>query len=293
MSNIKFLRNRIRSINTTKQITTAMQLMSSVRLGQLKDTIPGANNAMENLTQIMLILLKKFRNTKIESDILKRLATPQENTPKLTIVFTSDKGLCGSFNSALLRKLHHYISTHDMQNDKFILIGRKCVKFFHIEGLDNNIINCYDKDGLSVLQLVEQLIEDVLKYYKTYHIQCIFNEFKNIMIQKPLVQNITDFKQYKNNNDYTNCIQRDYEIDYKNIDATINGVFLAYLRGTLHRIILHSRLGEEAARQQAMDSANRNAEDLINKLTLKVNRIRQDGITQEISEIVNSVESFS
>lgn len=290
MSGLKQLRNRVKSISSTQKITKAMQVVSAAKLKKLKDQAEQLNDFSEVLGNIMhdistggnLSELPARDRMFFSDDILKE-------RPKLLIVMSSERGLCGGFNSQVLKKVKKDIEKFKGKGQEFklIVVGKKghdvlkgkysnqICGFYHI-GRDN--LECVARQVRDkVIEMIESGIAGETFLY--------YNFFKNAMTQ---IMTRTQILPAERTEITESDVVSEYEYEG---DGLVRDVINLYLNGQMNYGLLQSRASEEGARMTAMDNATRNAGDLIDKLTLKLNRSRQAIITTELTEIISGAEA--
>ena len=208
---------------------------------------------------------------------------------KLLLVIGSDRGLCGSFNHAVLRMLKYDIARYIEEKVQFkiIAIGKKPSQYVNAH-YPEYVLESHHNLGFDVSKITElsSKIMKMLSGKETYHIgscDMYFTSFKNTMMQVPTAKHLLPLEIKKSDQSHSLC-----EIEGENL---IENLISMYLLAQLQYALLHSRTSEEASRTLAMDNATRNAGDMIDKLTLVMNRNRQAMITKELIEIISGAEA--
>lgn len=284
MANIRDIKTRIESIRNTKQITNAMKMVAAAKLRRSQDAIiqarPYANQINSMLRQI------RARNRDIEHEVMQN---SKNKTRTALIVVTSDKGLCGAFNSNITKKAKEYIANNP-QTD-VICLGKK--GFDAIRKVSSNVINQYinlfNEMDFSVSKQLGEYVMNLFLSEGYGKIEVIYNEFKSAIQQeivvKQLLPIIPEELKTDNFNESFEC-----EPDEETLVAELAN---KYIDVELWRIMLESSAAEQGARMTAMDSATENAAELINELSLSYNRIRQAEITKEIIEISSGAAAIN
>jgi F-type H+-transporting ATPase subunit gamma len=204
------------------------------------------------------------------------------------VLVTADRGLCGGFNANLMRRAVQFLKAHTDSDVRLWCVGKKGRDFFRrfYSKIENEYVNVFQR--LSFTQ-AEMIGSDLIKTFlntDTRAITFIYNEFKSRIQQKltvkPLLP-ISEFEAVKPQQDFL------YE---PSREAILPNLLPRYIKAQIYRILLESQAAELAARMSAMESATNNARDLIYSLTLTMNKVRQAGITKEISEIVGGAEAL-
>jgi F-type H+-transporting ATPase subunit gamma len=284
VANIRDIKTRIESIRNTKQITNAMKMVAAAKLRRSQDAIiqarPYANQINSMLRQI------RARNRDIEHEVMQN---SKNKTRTALIVVTSDKGLCGAFNSNITKKAKEYIANNP-QTD-VICLGKK--GFDAIRKVSSNVINQYinlfNEMDFSVSKQLGEYVMNLFLSEGYGKIEVIYNEFKSAIQQeivvKQLLPIIPEELKTDNFNESFEC-----EPDEETLVAELAN---KYIDVELWRIMLESSAAEQGARMTAMDSATENAAELINELSLSYNRIRQAEITKEIIEISSGAAAIN
>jgi len=283
MSNLKKIKTRINSIKSTQQITRAMKLVASAKFQK-------AQTMLKNSLLYQTELKKIFKNLLCKAVIFQSpYFEEREIKNEGIIILTSDRGLCGSFNNNIIKRLKERVEKNKEKgiNTKIWVIGKKGKQYLEKSNLDikEYFIGVYNK---LEPETASKILLPLLNLYKNKEIDnivFIYNAFKSALVQTvseltilPISINIeTDNEYYL------------YEPDYETL---LNYTIENYLVNLFYRIIIESMASENAARMTAMDNATNNAKELINILTIKYNRERQAVITKEISEIVGGAAAL-
>ncbi len=276
----KDIKNRIRSMESTKQITKAMEMVAASKLRQAQSRVAASRPYFEILHNTITEIVNSNR------DFSSPYLVPREGNRALYVVIAGDRGLAGGYNSNILK-----LCTQEMEGkDATVLpIGKKAVDYFHNHG--NKILTTAYAEASEVsigdcFSISKQIAKAYLNgEFDEIHIG--YTDFVSVLSQTadtmrllPLVQNSSE--EGRTNSDML------YEPNAEEVFASI---VPEYLGGILYGALCESRCAEQAARRTAMDSATSNAEDMIADLSLKYNRARQAAITQEITEIVAGAEA--
>jgi len=282
MANTRDLKNRIESIKNTKQITNAMKMVAASKLRKSQDRIINAR-PYANYIDVMLRTLK-MRN---KSNLHKILNDKINNDKEILVIVTADRGLCGGFNALIIKEALNYLK--DKSNVDLLCIGKKGYDFF--KKTEYKIIGKYlslfnEMDFSSSKSIARDILDSFManEYGK---INILFNEFKSV------IQNDIVTKQIQpiipNESDVVNNTDFIYEPDENTI---VEELGRKYVDVELWRMLLESSAAEQGSRMTAMDNATENASDLIDRLTLQYNRVRQASITTEIIEIASGAEAI-
>jgi F-type H+-transporting ATPase subunit gamma len=273
------IRRRIRSVKSTQQITRAMKMVAAARLRRAQDRIfkarPYANQMMTLLSSVAA------RTTDRSHPLLAQRPIKRQ----LLVLVTSDRGLCGGFNSNLIRAAQSYLDEHRDRNVSIITVGRKGRDYFIRRPVKvvGEHINIFGRLDFSQSQPIAKRIIELYTQEKVDAVDFIYNEFKSIMTQRVMVERYLPIKPIVPAQDEA-LIDYIYEQPAQDI---FNVLLPRYVEIEVYRALLESQAAELAARMTAMDAATNNAADMIDSLTLYMNRVRQAAITREIIEVVS------
>jgi len=288
MPSLKDIRNRIGSVKNTRQITRAMKLVAGAKLRRATDAATAAKPYQETLSRVLNRVAQAAGD--VEHPLL---STPDNQHDVLMIVLTSDRGLCGGFNNALCRKALAEIDamSADGKAVRILAYGRKGRDYFQNRGYAiANATTDLDPDNFADLaaDLVDHLINE-LREDRFSSVVLAANEYHSVMNQEPCIETILPMQVEGDETSAGASTQYDYEPNGQEI---LSGILPMALKTQLFQAFLEKEAGEQAARMTAMDSATRNASELIQTLTLEYNRARQAAITTELIEIVSGAEAL-
>jgi F-type H+-transporting ATPase subunit gamma len=283
MANLKEVRTRITSVTSTQQITKAMKLVSATKLRRAQNAITQMRPYAEKLNGILANLADS-----IEVESLKVYFEPREVKNVLLVVITSDRGLCGGFNSSVIKLASKVVNEkYAGKNVTILPVGKKGGEFFNRTNVtvDSSFRDTFlNLTGETGFNLGAYLLE-VYKEGKYDAIELVYNQFKNaatlILTNEaflPISVNNFGKNQQAKNNDY---------IFEPSSEEILEELIPRILKTQLYRALLDSFASEHGARMVAMDKATENAGDLLKNLKVEYNRARQAAITTEISEIVS------
>ena len=287
------LRRRIRAVKSTQQITKAMKMIAASRLKRAQDRVVAARPFAQRMLMVLNGLVRR-----VEEDSHPLLRVPDKDGRPLLIVITGDRGLSGSFNSNVIKAAGQFIVNEGRDREIALgLIGRKGRDFFRRR--DTRIVGEYigltGKGRVTYAESLE-LANDIMGRFREDEtidkVFVIFNEFKSALQQRVVVEQILPVARVEEAaaEDDAQPAQAEAMIEYiyEQPPAEIFGRLLPRLVETrVFRALLESIASEQGARMTAMDSASKNAGELIGSLTLNMNRIRQAAITKEIIEVVS------
>ncbi len=276
------LRRRIRSVNNTQQITKAMKMVSAAKLRRAQEKVLAARPYASVLREMMASILG---NEPEDSPALAHpLLARRKEDRILVLLLTGDKGLCGAFNSNVIRRSQEFLAEHSSAEVEMELIGRKGRDFYRrrdapIAGEWINIFNNID------FPTCQKISDNVIARFTRQEVDAvylIFNEFKSVLRQTLIVDRLLPVQVSAAEGG------GGFEYLYEQPAPEIFRTLLPrYVSVAVYQAMLESAAAEDAARMTAMDAATRNAEEMIDKLTLHMNRVRQASITNEIIEVVS------
>ena len=295
MPSLKDLRNRISSVKATRKITKAMQMVAAAKLRRAQEAAQAARPYAERMDAVLSNLASRT-NKEGASPLLA--GTGKEDV-YLLVVMTAERGLCGGFNGNIAK-----LARADAQK---LLAAGKTVKIMTVgrKGADNlrrdlsrNIVERTDFRGIKQLFYThaEGVADKLLSMFDNgdFDVATLyFSEFKSVIAQKPTALQIIPAKVAESTGEETKSAGGEAIYEYEPDEETILRYLLRRNIGTqIFRGLLENSASEQGARMSAMDSATRNAGDMINKLTVKYNRQRQANITKELIEIISGAEAL-
>jgi len=273
------IRRRIRSVKSTQQITRAMKMVAAARLRRAQDSI---FNARPYANQMLALLESLAARTEQRAHPLLAVR-PVERI--LLVLITADRGLCGAFNANLIRAAQKYLGEHGDKEASIMAIGRKGRDAFRKQPytMVAEHINLFGHLQFSQAQQIAKEIIDLYTEQKVDAVDFLYNEFKSILTQRVRVERYLPVKPLE-----PSAGEALIEYIYEQPPAQIfNTLLPRYVETEVYRALLESQAAELAAKMTAMDAATNNASELIDSLTLHLNRVRQAAITREIIEVVS------
>lgn len=291
MSSLKDIRSRIDSVKNTQQITRAMKMVSAAKLRRAQDNIL-------NLRPYAKGLLGVIADIAVTQRVSHPLLNPSPNPKKvLLVVLTSDRGLCGAFNSNVNRYAENYYQANKDKYEKldFLFIGRKTVDYFKRRGITpvDSVINLARKISYP---LAEEVAERLMEEYMSGNydeIRLVYNAFKSAIAQDLTTERLLPVELEKSDLLHANKSRYSRDLLFEPEPAKIiEDLLHKHFAVQIYRCMSESVAAEHAARMTAMDSATNNAKEMISKLTLTYNKLRQASITKELIEICTGAEAL-
>jgi F-type H+-transporting ATPase subunit gamma len=279
MATLLDIRRRIRSVKSTQQITRAMKMVAAARLRRAQDSI---FNARPYANQMMTLLESLAARTEQRAHPLLA-ERPIEKV--LLVLITADRGLCGAFNANLIRAAQNYLEKRGDKEVWIMAVGRKGRDAFRKQPykMVAEHINLFGRLQFPHAQQVAKEIIDLYTEQKVDAVDFLYNEFKSVLTQRVRVERYLPVKPVQ-------PAAGEALIDYiyeQPAPEVFNALLPRYVEIEVYRALLESQAAELAAKMTAMDAATNNASELIDSLTLHLNRVRQAAITREIIEVVS------
>ena len=283
MANLKEIRNRISSVSSTMQITSAMKMVSAAKLKKAQDAITAMRPYSDKLTQMLV-------NLSSSVDFENVYLSPRKVKNKLIVCITSNRGLCGAFNSNVVKKCTE-IATSSDENVSFFCIGKKggdILSKTHNVIQSNNAV--FDDLTFENISTIADKVMSMFLNKEYDSVQIVYNKFKNAATQ------IVTSEQYlpieNNNSEDDQKDSSDYIFEPSQIEI-ISELIPKSLKTQLYKSVRDSYASEHGARMTAMHKATDNATELRDQLKLTYNKARQAAITNEILEIVGGAEALN
>ena len=291
MPSLDDLRKRIASVKSTQKITKAMKMVAAAKLRKAQEMAEKGRPFSDKMDAIIQNLSKAIDDP---TNAPRLLVGTGEDKTHLCIVMTADRGLCGGFNTNIVKQAKNYFQKilKDNKTLKIITVGTK--------GLDQlkrdygkyivKKINFKDKKKIS-FEDAEAIGNEIVKLFKNKEFdKCVifFNKFKNVMTQIPQVQQVIPAKKDDQSKEEQHS---SYEFEPEE-DEILEDLLPKNISTQIYKGFLENSASEQGSRMTAMDNATRNAGDLVEKLTINYNRSRQAAITKELIEIISGAESL-
>jgi F-type H+-transporting ATPase subunit gamma len=285
MASLIDIRRRVRSVRNTQQITKAMKMISAAKLRRAQDRALASRPYAHLLQEILANVAEAARQNPYEGGHPLLAERPEDRI--LLVVVTADRGLAGGFNSNLLRLAQRFVNEHRDKELSFELLGRKGRDYFRRRGAN------ISGEHLDLFRSVryedaEKIADSIIEVFSQAEIDAVYlfvNEFKSVVAPNVTVRRLLPIEIPKSS------APADYIYEQKP-EELLGSLLPRYVRVQLYRALLESAAAEHAARMTAMDAATKNASEMIDNLTLYMNRVRQASITREIIEIVSGAAAL-
>jgi len=288
MPSLKAIRKRISSVKSTQQITRAMQMVAAAKLRRAQDAATQARPYAEKLSEQLSGVAARIPDTSTNPLLAVR---DEEKTIDLILV-TSDRGLCGGYNANLLRTCEEFLATKKDATVRITAVGGKGASYFRKRGValhETHTGLSAGPDHPLAMQLGHRVSRDYAKG-ETDAVYVLYSKFQSALTQVPAAERLLPVSDSATGSeDEAGLVDYIYEPD----PATLLERLLAqYINTLIYRSFLEANASEQAARMTAMDNATSNASDMMDRLTLQMNRARQAAITTELMEIVSGAEAL-
>jgi len=293
------LRRRIRAVKNTQQITKAMKMVAASKLRRAQERILGARPYAVQMQRVLGRVASRVDQS-IHPLLTSRELTPESRT--LAIIVTADKGLCGSFNTNIIKAGATYV-LGSAQTCTLGLVGRKGKEFFSRRGYEVMFeqVGIFQKLRFEDARVIAQTAVDAFLEGKVDRVMLIYNEFKSVMTQRVVVDQLLPIARAEveatgpDTTPVTPGGDPRAQIDYlyePSPQEIFNQLLPRYVEVQVYRALLDSNAAFYAAQMTAMDTATKNSADMIADLTLYMNKVRQAAITREIIEVVSGAEAL-
>lgn len=292
MANLKDIRRRIRSVKNMQQITKAMKMVSAARLRRATDRVVAARPYSSLMTRVLKSLATRAEGYS------HPLLDPRGDENYLYVLVTADKGLCGAFNASLIKSANLFIRNGSDKRIRMLPVGRRGRDFFRRRDMEMPA----QFVGVTAKQITfadaQEIADSILAAWNNEELAIdkvflSYNEFRSVLSQRVVVEQLLPIGAFEEVHDDA-AAKDDSLVDYiyeQPPDQIFKRLLPTFVETQIFHALLESVAGEHGARMTAMESASKNAADLINRLTLFANRVRQASITNEIIEVVSGARS--
>ena len=291
MASLDDLKKRITSVKSTQKITKAMKMVAAAKLKRAQESAEKGRPYSEKMNNIILNLSAGISD---KENAPKLLSGTGKEKIHLCVVMTSDRGLCGGFNSNIIKKAKSYFNELLKENKELKIItvgskgndqlkriyGNKIIENISFKNSKNANYFDAEKVGKSIIDKFDKEEFDVCTIF--------YNKFKNVITQLPQAQQIIPLNNKDN-------VKNEYEESYEfepDEDEILSNLLPKNISTQIFKAMLENSASEQGARMSAMDNATRNAGEMVDKLTIEYNRSRQAAITKELIEIISGAESL-
>lgn len=275
------IKRRIKSVTNTRKITKAMGLVATSKLRKVRRVLDSNNKYYDSLEESTTLLMNSVDRAQCDDFIIKG----NKSKKKLYIVMTSDSGLCGGYNGAVVSAAIES-AREDKENSSIIVVGEKGRVYFKKTGF-TTVAEYVQIPDIPTMKEAEVIYDHALRLFEkgeVGEVYVVYTRFVSPVKQIVEEKKILPIDVEKHEPDYT-------VIAEPRMEEMAGSLVSLYLKASIHNYLLNAKASEHGSRMSAMDGATKNANELLDKLKIKYNRIRQSVITQEISEIVGGAEA--
>ena len=283
------IRRRIRAVRSTQQITKAMKMVAASRLRRAQERILAARPFANEMLRVLNSLAARVDRSAHPLLVMRDEQAPGALT--LLFVVTADKGLCGSFNTNIIKQAGTFVTEHPARAVALGLVGRKGRDFFRNRGFDVRCerINLFAQLKYADAQAIAQIAREEFTDGHVGSVYLVYNEFKSVLQQRVVIERLLPIPRLESLEEGGTLVDYLYEPAPQQI---FDDLLPRHVEIQVFRALLESSAAEHAARMTAMDAANKNSSEMIDRLTLHLNKVRQAAITREIIEVVSGVQAL-
>lgn len=283
MPSLKHIRKRIASVRSTQQITKAMKMVSAAKLRRAQEAAENARPYGQRLNELLASVAAGV------GEGSHPFLEPGSQAPAEVVVITSDRGLCGGYNTNLIKKAEGFLRSEEGRDATMTACGRRGFDYFRKRVADRITSQHVNRPGGFDLALAREVAADVAKRFRAGEVGSVYlvcSRFRSAISQTPVVERLLPVER-------SEAAAEGVEYVCEPAPAELLETLLArYVETRIFQAFLEANASEHGARMTAMDSATRNASDMIDRLTLQMNRARQATITTELMEIVGGAEAL-
>jgi len=286
MANLKDIRNRIKSVKSIQQVTSAMKMVAAAKMRRTQENMEKSRPYSSRLAELLNMLIPE-----IDRSLMTELNV-REVKKTLFVVVTADRGMAGAFNTNVLREAHNAIDKAGQENSEIICIGKKSVGYFKNRNYPIAVeyIDFWNDLGYShAMKIGDEIISQYING-EVDQVQVVYNRFVNVARQEIRNETFLPMSYDSETKDSDYNPERLFE---PSKEAVVKTIIPRYLNTQMWQFLLESNASEQAARMLAMENATSNANDMIKDLKLQFNKARQTAITTEMLEIVSGAEALS
>jgi F-type H+-transporting ATPase subunit gamma len=295
VASLRELRRKVKSVKSTQQITKAMKMVAAARLRRAQGRILGARPFANKMTDLLADVLWQVSDADGDGvmsphELQHPLLYGNPEGPRGLLLITADRGLCGGFNTSLIKKGLEFLRENKGEAVELMTVGRKARDYFRRVGapIRHEYVGIFNQLTYSQAELIGQDVMNFFLQGRAKDVTLVYTEFKSAIQQNVVATTLLPLTPPDRPVEDRRVTPFIYEpVRSQLLDA----LFPRYLKAQVFRALLESYASEMGARMTAMENASKNAQELIEGLTLAANKIRQAAITKEISELVAGAEA--
>jgi F-type H+-transporting ATPase subunit gamma len=287
MASLKTIRKRIGSVKSTQQITKAMKMVAAAKLRRAQEAATQARPYADKLGTLL-----RNVGARVGAESHPLLAVREDERRIVLVLVTSDRGLCGGYNTNLVRAAQNFLNEHRDREVRVVFVGRKGNDYFRRRGVEakERHVNLGAGPSFELASDLGARLSAEFAGDELDSVYLLYSSFRSALSQVPTVERLLPVAAVGGGED-AGGVGADYLYE-PDPEALLDRLIKQYVTTLVHRAFLESVASEHGARMTAMDSATSNASEMINRLTLEMNRARQAAITKELMEIVGGAEAL-
>ena len=289
MATLRDIQRRIRSVQSTQKITKAMKLVAASKFRRAQERILEARPYATKMGELVDGLVARTAGEETHP-----LLAARSTGRKRLVVITADKGLCGAFNSNVLRESLRFIRDADEVSVTLVVVGKKARDFYRRRQftVKSEMLGVFDRLAYSHAQeLADGLMQDFLAD-EVDEVQLMYNEFRSVAVQHPVRRQLLPLGASEAGEDDAEDGPQEEYLYEPSPEAILASLLPRHVTTQVYRALMESAAGEFGARMTAMEAASKNAREMINLLTIQYNKARQERITKELLDIVGGAEAL-
>ncbi len=295
MPSLLDIRRRVRAVKSTQQITKAMKMVAASRLRRAQERMQQARPFATQMLRVLNSLASRVDPT--THPLLDERAVPKANGRVLLFVITADRGLCGSFNTNVIKTSGAFIAESPGREVALGLVGRRGRDYFARRGFDVRYeqVNLFAQLKFEDAQAIAKAAIEAFVGGEADSVYLVYNEFRSVMTQTVVVERLLPIPRLEIESPAATGAAAEPVVDYlyePKPEELFTHLLPSHVEVQVFRALLESAASEHAARMTAMDAATRNSADMIDALTLYMNKVRQAAITREIIEVVSGAQAL-
>jgi F-type H+-transporting ATPase subunit gamma len=288
MATLRDIQRRIKSVQSTQKITKAMKLVAAAKFRRAQERILEARPYAKKMNELLGSLVERA------GDTTHPLLARRDTGRKRLVIVTADKGLCGAFNSNILRESLRFLRGADEASVTLVVVGKKARDFYRRRhfAVKSELLGFWDRLAYSHAQ---EIANGVMRDYlaeEVDEVQLMYNEFRSVAVQRPVRQQLLPIQADAESDDKDDAGPSEEYIFEPGPESILASLLPRHVTTQVYRALMESAAGEYGARMTAMESASKNAREMINVLTIQYNKARQERITKELLDIVGGAEAL-
>jgi F-type H+-transporting ATPase subunit gamma len=288
MATLRDIQRRIKSVQSTQKITKAMKLVAAAKFRRAQERILEARPYAKKMNELVGSLVERA------GDITHPLFARRDTGRRRLVIVTADKGLCGAFNSNILRESLRFLRGAEEASVTLVVVGKKARDFYRRRhfAVKSELLGFWDRLAYSHAQ---EIANGVMRDYlaeEVDEVQLMYNEFRSVAVQRPARQQLLPIQADDESDDKDDAGPSEEYIYEPGPESILASLLPRHVTTQVYRALMESAAGEYGARMTAMEAASKNAREMINVLTIQYNKARQERITKELLDIVGGAEAL-